>query len=171
MFIYFVNKEIKFIETKFLKSNFFHLTGLISNQVNPKIFFEKCLKKQIKTNEIKIKEDGTTMLKLQVLHNLMCINKNAKIIGDFDENKLYLSTDKIIGNTNACLGLKKIDKFYVSNTALKVDIRKISKNNKQVICILAKKITENKYTKITYINHKYKDNKELVNFINEHMKI
>lgn len=167
MFIYLNNHELNFIETKFLKSNFFHLTGLISNNINPNQFYEKCLNNKIKENEIKIKKDGTTMLKLQVLKNLMCINKNAKMIGDFDKNKLYLTTDKLIGNTNECLGFKKVNKFYVSNTSLKADIRRISTSNKKIICILSKRINEKVYTEITYMNKKYEANKELLQLLDK----
>lgn len=86
---------------------------------------------------------------------LMNIHKNAKIIGDYDKNKIYLHSNKIIGNINSCLGFIKKDNYYICNTSLKEDIRKITYNHRKIICILSKKIQEEKYNEITYLNKKY----------------
>ncbi len=92
-----------------------------------------------------------------VLSMLMSIHKNAKIIGDYDRNRIYLHSDKIIGNINSCLGFIKKDKYYICNTSLNEDIRKITDNHRKIICILSKKIQEKQYNEITYINKKYID--------------
>lgn len=90
-----------------------------------------------------------------VLPMLMNISKNAKMIGDYDKNKIYLQSDKIIGNVNSCLRFIKYNNYYISNSSLKEDIRKIVYNHKRIICILSKKIQEKEYNEVTYINKRY----------------
>lgn len=85
----------------------------------------------------------------------MNISKNAKMIGDYDKNKIYLQSDKIVGNVNSCLSFIKYNNYYISNSSLKEDIRKIVYNHKRIICILSKKIQEKEYNEITYIDKKY----------------
>lgn len=101
------------------------------------------------------RDDGNTIKKISVLPILMNIHRNGKIIGDYNQNKIYLYSNKIIGNTNSCLGFIKKDKYYICNTSLKEDIRKIVYNHKKIVCILSKKIQEKKYNEITYLNKKY----------------
>ena len=169
MFIYKENKKFIYIETKFLKSNFYHLTGLESKNINPNYFYEKCLNNKLKESEIQIKKDGTTMLKISVLQSLMYIHKNAKMIGDFNGTGIVLSTEKLVGNTTACLGLRKADKYYICNTLLKADVRKLSNNNKKIVCILSKNIKDKKYEEITYMDKKYQNEQEFINLISEFM--
>ena len=47
LFIYKDNKKFSYIETKFLKSNFYHLTGLESKSINPNYFYENSKYKKI----------------------------------------------------------------------------------------------------------------------------
>ncbi len=101
------------------------------------------------------RKDGNTQTKLIVLPMLMNISKNARMIGDYDKNKIYLQSDKIVGNVNSCLSFIKYNNYYISNSSLKEDIRKIVYNHKRIICILSKKIQEKEYNEITYIDKKY----------------
>ena len=101
------------------------------------------------------RKDGNTQTKLIVLPMLMNISKNAKMIGDYDKNIIYLQSDKIVGNVNSCLSFIKYNNYYISNSSLKEDIRKIVYNHKRIICILSKKIQEKEYNEITYIDKKY----------------
>lgn len=156
MFIY-KDEKIKYIETKFIKSNFLHLTGvrILDEKMKAIPFYNRCLKNRIKETDIGYRKDGNTDNKMSVLLRLMHINKNAKIIGDYAKDRIYLHSEKIIGNTNACLGFVKKDGYYICNTSLKEDIRKLTYNNKKIICILSKKIQEKQYSEITYLNKKY----------------
>lgn len=77
------------------------------------------------------------------------------MIGNYSQDKIYLHSNKIIGNTNSCLGFIKKENYYICNTTLKEDIRKIVYNHKKIICILSKQIQDKKYNEITYINKKY----------------
>lgn len=95
-------------------------------------------------------------LKLSVLNNLLDINKTARIIGNYSSCNIYLYSEKMVGNVIGCLGFIKTGRYYICNTALKVDIRKVTTNNKKIVCILSKQINENKYKEISYISKKFK---------------
>lgn len=91
MFIYLQDKEIKMLETKFEKANFMHLTGvkLTNKYMNANSFYDRCIHKRIKENEIEERPDGNTKNKLLVLNNLMFIHKNARIIGDYSQDRIF----------------------------------------------------------------------------------
>lgn len=172
MFIYLQDQKIKFLETKFTKANFLHLTGvkIVNRKMNAKSFYSKCIANRIKEDEIEEREDGNTKNKLSVLNNLMYIHKNARSIGDFNQNRIFLYSDKIIGSISACLGFIANGNYYICNTSLKEDIRKITCNRAKIVCIACKQIQDLKYNKITYIDERYREkifsNKE----INEKIK-
>ena len=94
------NKKIMFIienkdksitkeEVFFPKSSFYHLTGIIlenkdGKKVNAYEFYDLIKNKRISLNDYIIKsKDKTTDLKLQVLPQLMRLDKMANMIGDF----------------------------------------------------------------------------------------
>lgn len=80
MFVYKEKEKINYIETKFLKANFLHLTGVKCKNSNANSFYNKCIKKRINVEEIQIRDDGNTQRKIEVLSRNMKINQNAKII-------------------------------------------------------------------------------------------
>lgn len=168
------NKKVMFIienkdrtiskeEVYFPKSSFQHLTGVIiinkdGKKLNSYEFYDLLRKVTITIDEYKFKcKDKTTDLKLQILPSLMRIDRMAKMIGEFSANNMFLQTDKIAGNTNACMGFVKYNDLntYVPNTALKKDIRDITNNRNKIIAILKKDITENLYKNITYLKQNY----------------
>jgi len=167
LFIYYNGNKVDYIETKFTASNFLHLTGLklLNKKITAGNFINQILAHRISEQDISEKKDGTTRLKLQVLHRLMNIDKNAKIIGDYKDNRIYLFSQKMIGDTYSCMGFIQKNNYFICNTVLKEDIRNLIVNQKKIICILTKNIPDLKYKKITYINKKYKDkildNKEI----------
>lgn len=77
------------------------------------------------------------------------------MIGQYDNSRIYLQTDKIIGNVNACMGFVKEKNTYVPNTALNEDIRSITSERKKVIAVLKKNINEEFYKEITYLKNNY----------------
>ncbi len=172
MFVYLENQRIKKFETKFTKVNFLHLTGikLVDKRTNAKFFYNKCIANRIKEDEIEEREDGNTRNKLSVLNNLMYIHKNARIIGDFNQNRIFLYSDKIIGSISACLGFISNGNYYICNTSLKEDIRKITCNRAKIVSIACKPIQDLKYNKITYIDEKYRDKIFLDTEITEKIK-
>ncbi|MBQ4283551.1 MAG: hypothetical protein IJB96_06460 [Lachnospira sp.] len=125
------NNMIKHLEISFGEENYQHLTGieLIDSFGNTKqhvsrLFFKKCLTNKLSIKEIKLKKDGTTNLKLAALPVLLDLHKITKIAGSYNNSRQYLIADKIVGNTNFCLGLKysSHSKFFVPSSALLEDI-------------------------------------------------
>jgi hypothetical protein len=101
-------------------------------------------------------DNGTTPLKLEILPHLMEIYKNARMVGDYDNTRAYLYTEKIVGGVTANLGFVK-DKnypesgFYVPNTTIKDDIRSITlKPVQRILAIWLKKASDSKYPLLTY---------------------
>ena len=101
-------------------------------------------------------KDKTTYYKLEVLPQLMKLDRTASMIGNFTGHSLLLQTNKLIGNVNACMGfIKNEQNMYVPNTALKKDIRDIADDRKKIIAVLKKDINEKLYKNITYLKQKY----------------
>ena len=80
----------------------------------------------------------------------MQIDKKARIIGDYNSQKVYLSTEKLIGSVNMCLGFIKENNYYIANTALKEDIRNIVEEQGRIVLILKKNIKDKEYSEIIY---------------------
>jgi len=55
MFIY-KDEKTKFIEAKFLKSNFLHLTGIKPRNLKANEFYDKCIHNRILESEIRIQK-------------------------------------------------------------------------------------------------------------------
>ena len=177
------DKTISKEEVYFPRASYYHLTGIIlydkfGKRVNSYKFYNLIKDKRLSLEEYTIKnKDRTTDLKLQVLPQLMKLDKNANMIGEFNNNSIYLQTKKLAGNINCCMGFvkDKKSKMYVPNTALKMDIRDITINRGKIVAILKKDANEQLYNNITYINKNYKleniiKEKEIRNFINLTLK-
>lgn len=162
MFVYErANRTLGKEEMFFGKKNFYHLTGLVAYDKNgyelsANVFYD--LLSMNRLNEVNIeRKNNMTDMKLQILPQLMRIDRMANIIGDYAETGLYLQTDRIAGNVNACMGFVKDDKLklYIPNTTLKEDIRKITVNNNKIVAIFKKNITNNLYQNVTYLKKQY----------------
>lgn len=160
LIIYKEKAKIKYIEILFLARNFMHLTGVKCNDKNRKYmkanqFYQACLNNKLSYKDIIIKQNGTTKLKLDVLSQLIHIDKNCKMLGVYNNYKKELITEILLGNINMCLGLTKNSSlYYIPNTLLKGDIRKIVIKPYQVMAILKKKVEDEQYKDIMYINKK-----------------
>lgn len=160
------NSVIHKLEITFLARNFLHFTGLKlnTNIKSSKHFYTLCLNNKISLSDFEFSSKGTTPLKLQILHQVMQISKTAKMIGDYDNSKILLCTDKIIGNNSVCIGMiKQKNSYYIPNTVLKENIKTITSVQYKIIGIFEKHIRENKYVKQTYRNKRI--TKEEVNMI------
>ena len=173
--IYKEKEEIKYIEILFLARNFMHLTGVKCVDKNKKYmkanqFYQACINNKLSYKDIIIKQDGTTKLKLDILSQLVNIDKKCKMIGRYNNYKKTLMTDILFGNINICLGITKALPYYIPNTLLKEDVRKLVIKPYQVMAVLKKKVKEEKYENIIYINKKLDIEKikkiELINKIN-----
>ena len=137
----------------FLSYHFLHLTGLnlIKNRIKSSVdFYNLCLRNNLSTTDFEFKSNGTTQKKLEILSAIMQIDKKARIIGDYNSQKVYLSTEKLIGSVNMCLGFIKENNYYIANTALKEDIRNIVEEQGRIVLILKKNIKDKEYSEIIY---------------------
>jgi hypothetical protein len=142
-----------FFETTFFPRNFLHLTGakLPLSKPNSSNFYEKALLKILQPTDFYLAADGTTEKKLSVLPQLIRIHKTAKMVGTYSSSKALLYTEQLAGTTTACLGFVQEDSFYIPNTALKEDIRKITKRPQQrVLAIFRKDIESHCYQELCY---------------------
>ena len=151
--------EISYIETVFNDYNFMHLTG-IKYIKGASEFFKDCIRNKISENNIEIKNPVFTKLKLEVLENIVSINKSAKKIGTYDNNKIMLKIEKVVGNTHCSIGFSNIIqnnkklKYYYPKTLLQEAFKKnVIKENK-VIAIFSKSKHDKLYQEVTYISNK-----------------
>lgn len=138
----------------FLANNFKHLTGIKCKKTKSSIeFYKQCLNNKLSYKDIEVKLNGTTRLKLEILPQLVNIGRNAKLVANYDNSKINLYTEKIIGNVRCCIGFIKKEKYYLPNTIIKQDIREIAEKNtiNRIVVILEKNIKDKKYKSITYI--------------------
>lgn len=151
LFVFGSRENTNFIETSFLKKHFLHLTGVkLTNGMSATLFYKRCLSNQISPNDFQT--DFKVKLKLDVLPQVMKIYKNAKMCGDFDGNRLKLHTDKIIGNVTASIGFVKDGDYYVPNTVLEEDIRKVTIHPQQrILAIFRKPVKQKTYTELCYL--------------------
>lgn len=149
------HKNIHTLETTFYASNFLHLTGLrLTDEaaMSATDFYMHCLEHSLSPSHFEFAEDGTTDLKLSVLPQLMAGNLSANEIGDFSGNRAKLYTEKLAGNTKACIGFifSDLSGHYVPNTVLNIDIRDYIKNPLRIIATYRKKKDEPSYTELVY---------------------
>ena len=154
LFIFGDPRNPELLETRFLSRNYLHLTGVrikppgIKSSVD---FFNKCLSNQVREEDVQFPDDGVVEMKLSVLPSLMKIHKTAKMIGDYDNNKSVLYTEKLSGTTTACMGFVLEGNYYVPNTALKEDIRQVTIHpQKRILMIMRKPISAKQYEEICY---------------------
>lgn len=151
-------------EMAFPKTAFLHLTG-VEVKMSAKEFYNKCEGKKLKLNEFELSADGTTILKLNVLPQLL--NMNVNMFGTYNGKRPKLITDKLMGNVRGCLGFIKTTpnaRFYTPNTTLETDIRDEIDSAERVLFILRKDKKEPLYNEIIYSAKKV--NKEILKDIN-----
>ena len=79
--------------------------------------------------------------------------------------KQLLVTEKVIGNVHISMGfVYDVNGYYVPNTALKENIKKLTFSQGKIIAILEKNAKEKQYRKISYIN-KNKEKEEIFDLL------
>ena len=155
MFVYLKNNKIEFYTVTFLEEHFKHLTG-VKTKLDAYTFFYKASNNRLRINDFDYK-DNTTALKLNNLVKAMMINSYAKMIGEFNHNRTYLSVDKMIGNNNLIIGYDSGEKINYPKTILKGDIREyINQKPCRIIGIMRKKISDKRYGEIMYLGKNIK---------------
>ena len=148
----------KLLEFSFDANNFLHLTGLKLKErkevqpISARKFYDMCLNHKLSPSDFEFAKDGTTQLKLEILPSLISKNLSAKMIGDYNSMNPKLMTDKIAGNTTACMGFVGTEPSgrFVPNTVLKLDIRDCITNQLRVVAVYRKEQSEDEYAEVTY---------------------
>ena len=144
------NKISDYFECLFLARNFQHLTG-VSSAITGANFFHAALNSRLSENNLWLEKDGTTELKLSILKKLMNIHLTARMIGDYDNSKTYLVTDKLAGTVTGAMGFIEDNGYYVPNTVLKEDLRNLSFAPRQrVLATFIKSQNDKFYTELSY---------------------
>jgi len=154
IFIFNENGIISHFESLFLPRHYLHLTGveLITKNIKSVDFYKLCLKSQLSSSAFSFHENGTTEMKLSVLPQVMNIHKTAKMVGDYDNIKSILYTEKIVGTITACVGFVRDGSYYLPNTTLREDIRKVTlKPQKRILAIFTKRNKDKKYCSCSYL--------------------
>ena len=141
-----------YFEALFLAQNFLHLTGVKTN-LSSEFFFKAALNKRLSPTSISFDAGGVTELKLEILPQLMAIHITARMIGDYDNSKPLLITDKFAGTITMAMGFTCVNKIYIPNTAFKVDVREITEKatRRKVVAIFTKTRANELYDQLTYI--------------------
>lgn len=140
-----------YFEAVFYDANFRHLTGVSirDNKFSNSQFFERCTRGALNPSDIVIPNDGTVELKLTVLPHIIQIEKTAKMIGDYNNSKALLYTEKLAGGVFGCIGFNEDgkSKYFVPNTVLREDIRDVTlKPQSRVLAVYKKPIGEKRYS-------------------------
>lgn len=134
------------IEVSFTKANFKHLTGVIYNKRDPKELFN-----DLKRNTLKIElleEQHYTFLKLRKMSTLSNIFFGRSAIGDYNNHRVDLETDKVVGLSSgySCLAItKKSERYYAPNSFIDSDIKQEVYNQERVQLVLSRRIQEKLY--------------------------
>ncbi len=147
--------KISTMEVIFSKGNYLHMTGIKfrkDKKISANEFYKRCLNRRLSVKDFELAADGTTVLKLQVLSALVESNLSANMIGTYSGSRPMLYTDKLAGNVKGCVGFFLDEKrgYYVPNTILNEDIRKLVIDGKRVVRVYRKDIGERKYTEVVY---------------------
>ncbi len=151
------NKRIEYIEVLFKNSNFMHLTG-IKYKYGATRFFNDCKDNRLLSSNMRIEHQGLTALKLEVLESAMAINKSAKRIGTYNDNKSNIKIERVIGNMHCWIGFSNLKqnnekmKYYYPKTLIQDDFRKNVTEENKIIAILSKNKNDKLYNEITYLS-------------------
>jgi hypothetical protein len=144
---------IKEYEVNFYKRNFHHLTGTKLNGCTVNEFYNKAVHNRLKISDFEFAKDGTTPLKLEVLEQLMNINKCAKMIGKYNGPYVCLYTDTVAGTVTGCMGFTaEAESINVPNTALNMDIRTATGSAYGNIITIFYRLISNKADKYTNVS-------------------
>lgn len=152
IFIYLnrVNNIIEEYEVIFKDTYFQHLTGTIT-KLDKRNFYRKALNNTLKITDFDYKDDNT-YLKLDNIIRGMEINKYARMIGNFMENRKYLTLTKVTGTQYLSIGFDETKRYNYPKTFLIGDIRKLTVGSpNRILCILSRNINEEQYKDIVYI--------------------
>ena len=152
MFITVNDNKATYFETLFQPNNFLHLTGM-KTSLNSGFFFRSALNQRLSPESISFDPGGSAEIKLEILYRLMSIHVSARMIGDYDNSRPLLVTDKFAGTVAMAMGFVNINGLYIPNTALKLDVRVVTAQatRRKVAAIFIKSRADDFYKRLTYI--------------------
>ena len=152
LFVTVKNGKSACFETLFMPNNFLHLTGVKTN-LSGELFYKAALNQRLSTKYFSFDDNGMTELKLGILPQLMTIHVMARMIGDYDNSKPLLITDKLAGIITMAMGFINIGGIYLPNTALKKDLRDITSKAscQRIAASFIKRHGDQKYCELSYI--------------------
>ncbi|MEN6636290.1 MAG: PBECR4 domain-containing protein [Clostridiaceae bacterium] len=148
LFVYMEDYWLRALECSFLPRHFLHLTGVRFSGSSSN-FLRLCVEHKLSPQQISLSPNGTTEMKLQVLPELVNIHRTARMIGPYNQSKVMLYTEKLIGNVRGCMGFVADGDYYVPNTVLREDIRNITLGCKRMIAVFVKDIGQPVYTEVS----------------------
>ena len=121
--------------------------------MNSDFFFRAALNKRLSPDSIAFDQGGATELKLEILPQLMAIHTTARMVGDYDNSRPLLVTDKFAGTVTMAMGFIYVNDVFIPNTGLKIDVRDITSKatRRRIIAIFSKPRNEILYKKLTYM--------------------
>ena len=149
LFVYERGHELQALETCFLPRHFLHLTGVRFSGTSSN-FLRLCLEHKLSPKQISLAENGTTEMKLQVLPELVNIHQSARMIGPYDQSKIALYTEQLVGNVRGCMGFVLDGQYYNPNTVLREDIRNITVGCCRTVATYVKPIGQARYIEASY---------------------
>lgn len=87
-------QNVEYFQTVFPAQNFMHLTGVQATGFTATEFYRACVDRRVSADDISFALNGTTPLKLQVLPQLMKLQKYAKMAGEYLGTGTFLYTEK-----------------------------------------------------------------------------
>lgn len=165
------DKNTLALQATYTSSNFRHLTGVTfasNKDIRANSFFDMCVKQRLSKDVFEFDRQGTTELKLRCIQSIFSDQPRLSMIGDYNNCRPKLRTDKLIGGTIACIGFVFNGDvgFYIPNTLLKEDIRKVTNNTKRVLAIFRKKIQSPIYDECVYCSKDLSSATELLENFN-----
>ena len=150
LFVYTEDHLPQVLECTFLPRHFLHLTG-IQFSGSSSNFLRLCVEHKLSPHQISLASNGTTEMKLQVLPEMVNIHKTARMIGAYNQSKVMLYTEKLVSSVRGCMGFVTDGEYYVPNTVLREDIRRITHGCKRMIASFVKDIGQTTYSDVSYI--------------------
>lgn len=144
------DKEIAFIyerdnlyhalKIEFLRENFFHLLA-IDTTLSFNEFFDLCLQDKLKEYQVSLAKGKKLKDVIEKLDNFWIIENiktASSLIGNYNNSRISLKTNKLIGNLYSVVGFVKNKRKLVPNTSLSLSIKELSNKQFKILMILEK---------------------------------
>lgn len=156
LLVFFGSKDKpQYIQFNFLKQNFLHLTGvvpLLKGKDVAKLFYDKALSGHLGNKDFKFRNDHTTEIKLDIIHQAMDIAHNANQVGDYNRSRPKLIADKISGTNIWSLAFIDFGNDYLRPCSLlNDDVRNNVEKSQKVLAIFRKGRNAPLYSEVTRV--------------------